>query len=200
MNDVARLPSGRRTGELRGLQYLTSNPPPSDSGRRMSYFCTAMVSGTRSRRTRPSETPRFPTPVASGSAGLSGKTSKIPLPKISSRLVIVARRYSSVAATMVKSGSSTRYKSEADSNRDLKSGAGGTPSRRRTSWAAPADVTRGSVRVDSDELLTRISHRPEPGQLEALLQSTDYHPLSWRADFRRSLARNARSRPSGFRL
>src|SRR5467141_1439963 len=85
-------PVGPRTGELTGLQYLTSKPPPSDSGLRMSYFCTAMASEVLSWSTRCREVRRLRTPVAEGSLGLSGKTSKTPRPKISSRFVMVEVR------------------------------------------------------------------------------------------------------------
>src|SRR5206468_10563309 len=85
-----------------------ANAPPSDSGRRMSCFWTGMVSGTRFANTRSSEALRFRTPVACGSSGLSGKTSKRPRPRTSSRFVIVARRYASLAATIFRSALSTR--------------------------------------------------------------------------------------------
>jgi len=75
-------PTGSGTGEFIGLQYRSSKPPPSASGRRMSYFCTAIVSGTLSRSTRSSEARRLLTPVAAGSSGLSGKISKRPRPRI----------------------------------------------------------------------------------------------------------------------
>jgi len=89
--------SGRpRTGELTGLQYLSSKPPPSDSGLRMSYFCTAMVSEVLSWSTRCREVRRLRTPVAEGSLGLSGKTSKTPRPRYLRGFVMVAWRYASV--------------------------------------------------------------------------------------------------------
>jgi hypothetical protein len=66
----------------------------------MSYFCTAIVSGLLSSRTRSSDARKLLTPVAAGSSGLSGKTSKMPRPTISSRFVMVAARYASLTATM----------------------------------------------------------------------------------------------------
>jgi hypothetical protein len=52
----------------------------------------AMVSDTWFSRIRSREVRRLRTPVAVGSSGLSGKTSKIPRPRISSRFVMVALR------------------------------------------------------------------------------------------------------------
>jgi hypothetical protein len=83
-------PSGANTGVFTGLQYRTSKPPPADSGRRMSYFCTAMVSATRACSTRCSDAAKFACPLACASEGLSGNMSKIPRPRIRSREVIVA--------------------------------------------------------------------------------------------------------------
>ena len=48
------------------------------------------------------------TPVAVGSSGLSGNASKSPRPRSASRLVMVAWRYASLTATIVRSRSSTR--------------------------------------------------------------------------------------------
>jgi hypothetical protein len=53
---------------------------------------------------------------------LSGKTSKTPRPKIFSRFVMVAWRYASVTALMVKSGARTRYRPGVDWNNAWKSG------------------------------------------------------------------------------
>ena len=86
-----------------GLQYFTWNVP---SGPRMSYFCTAIVSAARVASTRSSDARRLLVPVAAGSSGLSGKTSNSPRPSVSSRVVCVARRRASVAATIVKRGAS----------------------------------------------------------------------------------------------
>jgi hypothetical protein len=58
----------------------------------MSYFCTAIVSGFAVFRTSSSEARRLPTPVAAGSSGLSGNTSKMPRPRTSSRRIMVAAR------------------------------------------------------------------------------------------------------------
>src|SRR5438552_2596314 len=68
-------PDGDRTGTFFGLQYRATKLP---SGSRMSYLCTAMVSGCLVCNTRSSEARRLPTPVADGSSGLSGKISKRP--------------------------------------------------------------------------------------------------------------------------
>ena len=87
----ATRPSGARTGELTGLQYRASNRPL-PAGCSMSYFWTAIVSGWRRDRTRSRDVRRFVTPVASGSSGLSGKTSKTYRPTMRSRSVDVASR------------------------------------------------------------------------------------------------------------
>ncbi len=58
---------------------------------------------------------------------MSGNTSNRPRPRTPARSVRVARRYASLAATMVNgsSGVSTRKRPGTDSNRALKSGTGG---------------------------------------------------------------------------
>jgi hypothetical protein len=81
-----------------------------------------MASGARFWSTLARDALRFETPVAVGSSGLSGKTSNRWRPRISSRLVMVACRYASLAATIVKVGVNTRYNPGADSNRARKSG------------------------------------------------------------------------------
>ena len=109
------VPSAASTGELTTLQNRSSNPPPAASGRGMSYFCTDMVSRVRWRSTRVSEALRLRAPSVAGSSGLSGKTSNKGRPTMSSRCVKVARRYASLAATMTRSGSTTRYAPGRDS-------------------------------------------------------------------------------------
>src|SRR5260370_42263965 len=69
------------------------------------------------------EAERFRTPLAFGSLGLSGKTSEMPRPRMSSHLVMVADRDASLTATMVRSGASTRYNPGAGSMRARKSGS-----------------------------------------------------------------------------
>ncbi len=91
-------PLGESTGMFLGLQYFTAKAP---SAPRMSYFCTAIVSGARVATARSSEARRLAVPVASGSSGLSGKASKSPRPMVSSRVVPVAARRARVAATIV---------------------------------------------------------------------------------------------------
>jgi hypothetical protein len=88
----ATLPAASSTGEFTGLQKRSSKPPPCASGRRTSYFCTAIASGAPVATTRTSEARRLLTPVAAGSSGLSGKTSKMPRPTIVVRAVIVAAK------------------------------------------------------------------------------------------------------------
>jgi hypothetical protein len=85
-------PPGPRTGEFSELQWRSSKPPPSASGRRIGVRCAGIASGRRAERTRSSEARRLATPSASGSAGSSGNASNTGLPTISPRVVIVARR------------------------------------------------------------------------------------------------------------
>ena len=87
----ATCPSGPSTGVLIGDHQRSSNAPGRPATG-MSYFCTAIVSGSFERSTRCREAPRFRTPSASGSAGLSGKASKRYRPTSSSRVRPVARR------------------------------------------------------------------------------------------------------------
>lgn len=80
-------PSEPNTGAFTGDQYRSSKPPPSRDGRRIAYFCTAIVSGRPPARTRLRDERRFAVPVAPGSSGLSGKISKSGRPTIASRSV-----------------------------------------------------------------------------------------------------------------
>jgi len=76
-----------------------------------------MVSGERVSSARSKEVRNLETPVAPRSAGLSGKISKMPRPMRSSRRVIVAFRYASLAETIFKSGVKMRNRAGSDSNR-----------------------------------------------------------------------------------
>src|SRR5258708_3102265 len=89
----------------------------------MSHLCTGIMSWACFSRTRFIETERFRPPLAFGSSGLSGKTSEMPRPRMSSHLVMVADRDASLTATMVRSGASTRYNPGAGSMRARKSGS-----------------------------------------------------------------------------
>ncbi len=91
-------PVSDRIGMLRGLQNRTWKVP---SGPRMSYFCTAIVSGARVARTRSSDARRLLVPSAVRSAGLSGNTSKSPCPIVSSRVSSVTASRASLAAIIV---------------------------------------------------------------------------------------------------
>jgi hypothetical protein len=64
------------------------------------------MSAVRTARTRSNEAFRWSTPEAAGSSGLSAKISNNPRPRMSSLHVIVAWRYASLTATMVKSAAS----------------------------------------------------------------------------------------------
>src|SRR5689334_9832598 len=96
------------TGEFVGLHQRSSGVPPVSAGRRRSYFWAAIASVARFDRTRANEALSLPNPVAVEAAGLAGSTSNSPRPTISSRLVIVARAYASLTATIVYRGTSGR--------------------------------------------------------------------------------------------
>lgn len=103
--------------------------------------------------------------MASGSSGLSGNTSKIPRPRISSRCVIVACKYASLTAVMIRSGVRTRYRPGLDSNSARKSGWLRTrPSGVRSSGSAPVTMLRASGR--------RPCHRTEKAKAAGRPNST----------------------------
>ena len=82
-----------RTGEWDGRQYLIEKPPPSEIGLGISYFIKAIESAVLVARTLLIDALMLLSPIAVKSLGLSGKTSKISRPIISSLFITVDFKY-----------------------------------------------------------------------------------------------------------